>query len=317
MKRILLILIMFSIFNIFAQETNQGTENNNAGEATINSDEERERRREERRLQRETERRQIEEERIKNEAIYRELEERGRKLEAERRQLEAEKRKINDDLTRQNQSEAERKRQENIAAEREIKLAEEEKKLAEAKKAEKNRKANMFWLDNGKKLWSVGINAGTSFIASPLIIGNINITAAPLSNLFFEAGFEYGAEHGRAANIDIEDLDYYSLYPYFRLNCFAPFKDNGKGNKNYLNGGFYIGLGAGYMDSHYLYKDPQTEVKDVNVQNGALEFNSGFYFASPSSRNHLIRLGYGFRTNFKAMNHRMIIGYAYRFGSFK
>ncbi|MCL2186014.1 MAG: trichohyalin-plectin-homology domain domain-containing protein [Treponema sp.] len=313
-KRFYFILIIFGLFavlELFAQETNQRTENNNTGEAVINSDEESERRREERRLQREAERRQIEEERIKNAAINRELEERRVRLEAERVQLEIDRRRINNDLTRQNQSEAERLRQQNAAAELERKLAEEERRLAEEekrladkKKAEKKRKANMFWVDNGKKLWSVGLNIGSSF-ASPLAIGNINITAGFLPNIFLEAGFDYGFIHGRAGDIEIFDIEYYSFYYYTRINYFSPFKNN--------TGGFYAGLGGGLLDSHYDYKDPQTKDSNVSIQNWALDLASGIYYGRG---NHLFRIGYALRTNFKAMNHRLMLGYTLRIGPF-
>jgi len=184
-----------------------------------------------------------------------------------------------------------------------------DRKNSQAAKERKNEKR---WSDGGKKLWSVGFNAGSSF-ATPLLMINANVTLAPISKLFFELGFDYGLLHGDSLfatknRMRIYDVDYTSQYYYARINTFASFKN--------LGGGIYLGAGAGYMMSYYTYKDPQTDADEALVPNLALDLAVGFLFRLGNDR-ILLRLGYGFRTNFNAMNHRAMVGLTFRLGTLK
>jgi len=171
-----------------------------------------------------------------------------------------------------------------------------------------------FWIDKGKKFWSVGANIGSSF-ATPVLIANACITIAPLPYLFIEGGYDFGTIHGdassyasgRANDKEVTDIGYYSNYIYGRVNLFVPFG---------RDGGWYLGLGAGHMDSYWSYDDPQTIADDVHLQIFAFDFASGFFFGK---ENYLFRLGYSgrFAPTTESVNHRLMLGFTYRIGQFK
>ena len=74
----------------------------------------------------------------------------------------------------------------------------------------------------GKKMWSLGLNFGTSF-ATPLLIVNFNGTIAPLPYSFFEFGFDLGYINGMASeNVEIGDVRYSSDYFYGRVISSCP-----------------------------------------------------------------------------------------------
>jgi len=105
-----------------------------------------------------------------------------------------------------------------------------------------------FFSMEGKKLWSLGFNLGTSF-ATPLLIFNINLTLAPLPYSFFELGCEIGTINGMAGEgVDIGDVEYSSNYWYARVNLYLPY--GGKRvydsyGKPREGGGWYLGFGVG------------------------------------------------------------------------
>jgi len=186
------------------------------------------------------------------------------------------------------------------------------------KRKEKEINIEKILVDEGRRLWTIGTNFGTSF-ASPRVIFNGNATIAPLSfkntGIFLECGYDYGIFHGRASSFGsgrtddkkIGDVDYFSSYYYGRLNWFFPFKKMG---------GWYIGAGAGMMDSYFEYTDPSLSIDVVHVENIAFDFTSGFFIG----KDGLFRIGYagriakGDNVNNFSINHRLIGGVSYRFG---
>jgi hypothetical protein len=176
------------------------------------------------------------------------------------------------------------------------------------------------WLEDDAKLLSIGANIGTSF-ATPLLIGNINITVPAFRYTFFELGCDYGLFHGgaggdgtniTAAEIEsiggikgaegIEDVEYNSWFPYLHFNFFAPFN---------TYGGWYFGLGGGYYTAEYTYpenKDGKADSGDYT--SSTFDVATGFYFGK---ENHLFRIDLTLRTNFTGVNHKTSIGYTYRF----
>ena len=175
-------------------------------------------------------------------------------------------------------------------------MAEKEgQEAAEEEARRKKKKAwNKFWFDDGKKMSSLGVNIGTSF-ATPLLIGNANITIPVFPYTFLEGGADIGLFHGNAGGEKINDVEYVSGYYYGRFNVFAPFDEGG---------GFYFGLGAGFMDAQYKF--PQNE---VSTQTPAFDVAAGFFFGEGR---HFMRIGYALRTNFSGINHRLTAGYALR-----
>ena len=171
-------------------------------------------------------------------------------------------------------------------------------------------KLNKYLLNDNKNIFSLGINAGTSF-ASPVAIANLAITVPIISHIFAELGSDHGFFKGRADNIEIHDVDYMSWFYYGRVNLFAPYRDYSKRHTN--KGGWYIGPGFGIMKSQYTYNDPLTLVEEVVINNWALVVGTGFFIGE---KNHLFRIDYSIRTNFFALNHRAMLGYTYRFGYF-
>jgi hypothetical protein len=173
-----------------------------------------------------------------------------------------------------------------------------------------------FFSMDGKKFWSFGLNAGTSF-ATPLLILNLNATIAPLPYSFFEFGVEFGSINGMAGeNVEIGDVKYSSNYFYTRVNLFAPlgkrtFDSYGKPKEG---GGWYLGFGLGLMNAEYAFIMSPTERTVATVQTPTLDGATGFYIG----RGHILfKAGYAVRTtmdlkNLIGVNHRMLLGINYR-----
>jgi len=156
---------------------------------------------------------------------------------------------------------------------------------------------NNFWYGNGNKFGSIGINVGTSF-ATPLIIGNVNITVPVFPYTFIEVGADIGLVHGKDGDVEIEDVEYFSGYYYGRFNVFVPF------NAFESSIRWYFGIGGGLMDAYFTF--PTTE---SSVQTPAMDAASGFFI---SKNRHLFRIGYSLRTDFFSVNNKVTVGYAYR-----
>jgi hypothetical protein len=173
-----------------------------------------------------------------------------------------------------------------------------------------------FFSMEGKKFWSLGFNAGTSF-ATPLLIFNINATIAPLPYSFLEFGVEFGSINGMAGeNVEISDVEYSSNYFYARVNLFAPIGKttfDSYGNPK-EGGGWYVGFGLGLMNAEYAFIMSPTERSVATVQTPALDAATGFYIG----RGHILfKAGYAVRItmdlkNLIGVNHRMMLGINYR-----
>ena len=137
------------------------------------------------------------------------------------------------------------------------------------------------------RYWSIGVSAGTSF-AAPWAIGTIRGTIAPLPYSFLELGFDYGMI-SRIADAD----NYYSLYPFVHYAFFLPFA---------YGGGWYTGVGGGYMLAEYTFPEEKIPVNILafNATTGIILWN-------------VLDISYTLRTDFNSVNHKMSIGYAYRF----
>jgi TolB-like protein len=137
------------------------------------------------------------------------------------------------------------------------------------------------------KFWSLGISAGTSF-AAPWAIGTVHGTIAPFRNLFLELGCDYGMISR------IEDVEqYYSLYPFIHAAYFHQFAKSG---------GWYAGAGGGYMLGEYTF--PEEKIP-VNIY--ALDVTVGVNIGN------IFDVSYTLRTDFNSANHKIAVGYTYRF----
>ncbi|MCL2042672.1 MAG: hypothetical protein FWG89_00885 [Treponema sp.] len=168
-----------------------------------------------------------------------------------------------------------------------------------------------FWLDGGRKFWSFGLNFGTTFeiskddgfeYTSPLGFANAALTMAPVPFTFFEAGAEIGTflNEKDKENPAYDRAQYYQLYFYGSVNLFLPFA---------RAGGFYLGTGAGYLDTRYILPDSRN---DHIITGVVFEGSAGLFLGG--GRNYL-RLGYSARTplDFESLQHRVSIGHALRF----
>jgi len=174
-----------------------------------------------------------------------------------------------------------------------------------------------FFSMDGKKLWSVGLNLGTSF-ATPLLIFNVNLTIAPLPYSFFELGAEFGSINGMAGEgVDIGGVEYSSDYWYARVNLYVPY--GGKRvydsyGKPREGGGWYLGVGLGIMNAEYDFVRNSAERSVATVQTPTLDGATGFYIG----RGHILfKAGYAIRTtmdlkNLIGVNHRLLLGINYR-----
>jgi TolB-like protein len=137
------------------------------------------------------------------------------------------------------------------------------------------------------KFWSLGISAGTSF-AAPWAIGTIHGTIAPFRNSFFELGFDYGMISR------VEDVEqYYSLYPFIHAAYFLPFLKSG---------GLYVGAGGGYMLGEYTFPEGTVPV-NIFAVDAIAGVNIG----------NFLDVSYTVRSNFKSVNHKLAVGYTFRF----
>ena len=173
-----------------------------------------------------------------------------------------------------------------------------------------------FFSMEGRKMWSLGLNIGSSF-ATPLLIFNVNATIAPLPNSFFEFGYELGTIQGMAGeNVSIGDVEYSSDYFYARVNLFFPygkrtFDSYGKPKEG---GGWYMGLGLGVMNAEYAFIKSPTERTVATIQTPTFDAATGFYIGSGHI---LFKAGYAVRStmdmkNLIGVNHRMLLGITYR-----
>jgi len=163
-----------------------------------------------------------------------------------------------------------------------------DKAKAAALIAERNRKrSRTIMFEDPARFWSVGISAGTSFSA-PWAIGTVHGTISPFRNFFLELGFDYGMISG------IVDIDkYYSMYPFIHAVYFRPFK---------RKGGWYAGLGGGYMLGNYNFSD-----EDIPVNIYAFDFTVGVNIGD------MLDVSYTLRTNIESANNKLAVGYTYRF----
>jgi hypothetical protein len=142
------------------------------------------------------------------------------------------------------------------------------------------------------RFWSLGAAAGTSFTV-PWLIGTVQGTASFFPHTILELGCDLGLIHGYR---DAPGLDYVSLYPFARLNGFVPLGDWG---------GWYGGLGGGVMLAYYTLDGTRT---DYAVP--AFDLAAGLYLGKTR---HYLAIGYTLRTDFEELNHKLSLGYCYRF----
>nr|AGS53697.1 hypothetical protein [uncultured bacterium contig00147] len=167
-------------------------------------------------------------------------------------------------------------------------IAEEQRQKQQQKERQKQ---NEKLFDDGEKLTSIGINAGTSF-GAPWLLGNVNFTYPLIPGLHFEGGLDMGF-------IDGNTSEYMSMYGYARLCMFFRFKHKG---------GLYLGPGGGFLNEQVLIAGEEGK---ASINSWKFDLTAGIYIGS---LHHLFRIGYAARTSFDgAFDHRVLAGYAYRF----
>jgi hypothetical protein len=145
-----------------------------------------------------------------------------------------------------------------------------------------------------QRLFALGGQIGTALTA-PWVVLNVHGTVAPLRFLFVDIGVDFGFVHGNRSR---KDVKYHSFNPYLHLNYFHTFSIK-------FPISVYAGLGAGYMLAYYK---SNSENRNVNVF--TMDFDAGLLFGK---KRHYLSLEWTGRTNFKAINHKIVAGYLFRF----
>ncbi|MDR0683953.1 MAG: hypothetical protein LBF83_02350 [Spirochaetaceae bacterium] len=160
--------------------------------------------------------------------------------------------------------------------------------------------AQMSWenyFSDPDRFTSLGAAIGTAF-ATPALLASAKLTFSPFRHFFFEAGSDFGLVHGEK---DVKGVEYLSIAPYLHLNYFV-------GGDYVL---FYIGGGGGASFSQYTYPSA-SHVEPVTVNTPAFDVNTGMLILPGHS---IIDIRYTIKTNFKGNDHRLTLGYGYRFGN--
>jgi TolB-like protein len=138
------------------------------------------------------------------------------------------------------------------------------------------------------RFFSAGGAIGSSF-APPWFILSANGTFSFFPYTFLEAGMDFGFVHGYDS-----DEKYFSLYPFVHFNVFFPFP------LGRWKAAVWGGAGAGLMAAFY------EEAFFVPALDIGLGFRAG-------RGRHYLTFGWTIRTNFTAANHKLALGYSYRF----
>ena len=141
-------------------------------------------------------------------------------------------------------------------------------------------------------LWSIGASLGTSF-AAPLFISTLRGTLSPFNGSFIDLGLDAGF------GINVEDVEYFSLYPYVNYALYVPFTRL----SNEKRGGWYAGAGVGVMFANYTFAASGSILDTVFA--GNIVF--GVYIFD------MFDISYTIRTNFTSANSKLSFGYVYRF----
>ena len=144
------------------------------------------------------------------------------------------------------------------------------------------------------RFWSLGAAAGSSFTV-PWFTGTVQGTASFFPHTILELGCDLGLIHGYR---EPPGLGYASLYPFGHLNGLVPLGDWVR---------WYGGLGGGVMLAFYTL-DGNRETYTAP----ALDLVTGLYLGKTR---HYLNIGYTLRTDFAEANHKLSLGYSYRFGA--
>ena len=142
------------------------------------------------------------------------------------------------------------------------------------------------------KLKTLGVSLGTAF-DTPLVIGTVHGTIAPFSGSFFDLGIDAG--YGTS----LDDVEYFSLYPFANFALFVPFPRTADGKR----GGWYAGVGIGAMFANYTFKVAGTIWDTIIATNIVTGFNLF----------DMLDISYTIRTDFNLANSKLSVGYVYRF----
>jgi hypothetical protein len=147
-------------------------------------------------------------------------------------------------------------------------------------------------LANENKFVGFGIAVGSAF-TTPWVITSVNGIFSPFSYTFFDLGCDVGFIHG---NQQRNDVNYFSLFPFLHFNGYLPI---------WGNFSIFAGTGGGYMIAFYS-KDNESYTPMIPT----FDANIGILYGKD---NHYLSAIYTMRTTFEVYNHKMSVGYTYRF----
>ena len=141
---------------------------------------------------------------------------------------------------------------------------------------------------------TIGISLGSAFFGDLFIVA-VNGSFSPVKNMYIELGCDFGFVYydEDKSNYNYNPVSYLSILPFAHVGFFAPF------NKK---GGFFIGAGAGYMVGLFTFPWGKAS-ESVFVADITTGFNLWNW----------LNISYTLRTNLKSINHKIALGYSYRF----
>jgi len=114
----------------------------------------------------------------------------------------------------------------------------------------------------------------------------VRATLAPFRYSFLAIGMDAGFVSGDS------EAGYYSLYPFAHYAFYWPF----------AKAGVYAGVGGGYMHGKYSFPEG-----DYIVNAWTADLCAGVNVLN------MLDISYTLRTNFSGANHKVSVGYTYRF----
>jgi TolB-like protein len=158
-------------------------------------------------------------------------------------------------------------------------------------------------VENDARFATLGIAVGTTF-AAPLAVATVTATIAPFRHSFLEIGCDVGVF------TEEETVELISIFPFVHYAVFMPFKNKG---------GWYAGVGVGYMLSFYTFFEEfshydgnshmSSDAFSILIEPFAVSFTAVVIIVDA------LNISYTLRTDFENASNKLSVGYTYRFMS--
>jgi len=147
------------------------------------------------------------------------------------------------------------------------------------------------------KLNTIGVSVSSIFVPIPIFF-TVRGTYTPIKNTFIELGMDMG--WGYDPNFwSVDDELKIFLYPFANYALYLPFPRTKNGKRV---GGWYVGAGLGVWCAYWEFNDVGSTWDAAVAMNIITGFNLWF-----------IDFSYTLQTDFRMANHKLSVGYVYRF----